>query len=88
MVIGARDVAREDRASVGQPDARGHVQVLDGNRHAEQWRQLAWLGSLGGHALRLARLFAREVGDDREKGADLRAEAVDPLQVVIENFGG
>ena len=88
MVIGVRDIVSEDGAAEGEPDSRGHVQVLDRNRHAEQRWQVTRLGGVGDRALRLAGLFAREISGYREKGADLRAEAVDALQVVIEDFHG
>ncbi len=86
MVIGICHVVGEDGAAKGHSGSRDHVQVLDRDRHAQQWRKLVRLGGLRDHALGLAGLLACTVRGYREERADLWAYAVDPLQIVFECF--
>ena len=86
VVVVVGDAVVPGRGGIGRADARGVVEVLDRDRDAEERREAVTAGRE--LALRIAGACAREVTRHGQVRTDLRIDALDALEVELDELGG
>jgi len=86
VVLGGDIVVVRQRAQ-RLPHPGDHVEILDRDRHAGQWRQLSGVARLRDCLLGGQCLLAGEGRGDREECPDIGVQPLDSVQVVIGDVG-